>query len=46
MDLPADDPVQRKPDISIAKSVLDWAPKIELDEGLQRTINYFQSELV
>lgn len=40
--LPTDDPKVRKPDISLAKSRLDWEPKIALDEGLRRTINYFQ----
>ena len=44
-ELPIDDPLQRKPDISIAQNKLDWAPKIQLEEGLQKTINYF-SELV
>ena len=44
-ELPIDDPLQRKPDISIAQNKLDWAPKIQLEEGLKRTINYF-SELV
>ncbi len=41
--LPTDDPKVRKPEISLAKSRLDWEPKIALDEGLRRTINYFQS---
>jgi UDP-glucuronate decarboxylase len=40
--LPADDPRQRRPDISVAKQVLDWEPKIALDEGLIRTIRYFE----
>jgi UDP-glucuronate decarboxylase len=40
--LPADDPMQRKPDISLAKKKLRWEPKIALDEGLKKTINYFQ----
>lgn len=39
--LPQDDPKQRKPDISKAKALLDWAPQIALEEGLTRTINYF-----
>ena len=39
--LPADDPTQRQPDISQAKEVLGWEPKIPLDEGLPRTIDYF-----
>ena len=40
--LPADDPTQRKPDISLAKRILDWAPKVTLDEGLPRAIAYFR----
>jgi len=43
--MPADDPKQRKPDITIAKRVLDWEPKVPLREGLGRTIDYF-SEVV
>jgi len=43
--LPADDPMQRQPDISLARSVLNWEPKIPLEEGLIRTIDYF-SKLV
>jgi len=39
--LPADDPVQRKPDISIAKKELNWEPKIDIKEGLEKTIRYF-----
>ncbi len=39
--LPHDDPKQRKPDISLAKSKLNWKPKIPLDEGIQKTIDYF-----
>jgi UDP-glucuronate decarboxylase len=41
--LPADDPMQRKPDISLAKKELDWEPKINLEEGLGRTIDYFKT---
>ena len=41
MPLPADDPVQRQPDISLARQKLDWEPKIALDEGLKKTIDYF-----
>jgi UDP-glucuronate decarboxylase len=41
--LPSDDPRQRQPDISLAKSKLGWAPKVALDEGLQHTIAYFRS---
>ena len=40
--LPADDPTQRKPDISLAKKLLSWSPSINLDEGLDRTIPYFR----
>ncbi len=40
--LPSDDPKQRQPDISKAKELLDWEPKIELREGLEKTIAYFQ----
>ena len=39
--LPADDPKQRQPDISKAKKHLGWEPKVELEEGLEKTINYF-----
>ena len=41
--LPSDDPMQRQPDISLAKNELDWSPKINLDEGLIKTIDYFKS---
>ncbi|OUU08166.1 MAG: NAD-dependent dehydratase [Verrucomicrobia bacterium TMED40] len=41
-DLPSDDPMQRKPDISLAQKVLGWTPNIELSEGLDRTIPYFR----
>lgn len=40
--LPSDDPKQRKPDISLAKKALDWEPKIQLQEGLLKTIDYFR----
>jgi UDP-glucuronate decarboxylase len=39
--LPADDPCQRRPDITRARAQLDWEPKIELETGLRRTIDYF-----
>ncbi len=42
MPLPQDDPTQRKPDISVAGEKLNWSPKIPLDEGLDRTIEYFK----
>jgi len=41
-ELPSDDPKQRKPDISLARSVLKWEPKVQLEEGLSRTIEYFR----
>jgi UDP-glucuronate decarboxylase len=41
--LPLDDPRQRRPDISKAKTLLAWTPKCELDEGLQRTVSYFRT---
>ena len=40
--LPSDDPTQRQPDISLAKKELDWEPKIDIEEGLMKTINYFK----
>ena len=40
--LPKDDPKRRKPDISLAKSTLDWSPVIDLETGLKKTINYFK----
>ena len=40
--LPPDDPVRRRPDISLAKKVLNWEPKVPLEEGLKRTIEYFR----
>lgn len=41
--LPKDDPLQRKPDITLAKQRLGWQPQITLDEGLKRTIDYFKN---
>ena len=41
-ELPADDPTQRKPDISSARNILNWEPKINLNEGLDKTIPYFK----
>jgi UDP-glucuronate decarboxylase len=43
--LPQDDPKQRKPDISLAQSKLDWVPKVGLDDGLKETIAYFRGVL-
>ena len=45
LDLPQDDPKQRKPDISLVKEIFNWNPKIETDEGLKKTINYFRAKL-
>lgn len=44
-DFPVDDPLQRKPDTSLAKKLLDWEPRVQLDEGLDMTIDYFRSML-
>lgn len=41
-DLPSDDPLQRQPDITLAKKELDWEPIIQLEEGLKKTIDYFK----
>jgi len=43
--LPSDDPTQRQPDISKAKELLDWEPKVNLEEGLKKTITYFDKVL-
>lgn len=43
--LPQDDPKQRKPDITLARSELKWEPSIQLKEGLEKTIQYFKQEL-
>jgi dTDP-glucose 4,6-dehydratase len=42
--LPEDDPKQRRPDISKAKKLLGWEPKISLEEGLHLTLNYFKEQ--
>ncbi|MCC5858713.1 MAG: SDR family oxidoreductase [Ectothiorhodospiraceae bacterium] len=44
--LPADDPTQRCPDITLAKQLLGWEPTIGLDEGLRRTIEYFKKTVL
>ena len=43
--LPQDDPLQRKPDISLAKQYLDWTPTVKLEEGLAKTISYFSKAI-
>jgi UDP-glucuronate decarboxylase len=43
--LPQDDPLQRQPDITMARKCLDWEPKLNLEEGLKRTIEYFRSAI-
>jgi UDP-glucuronate decarboxylase len=40
--LPSDDPLQRQPDISLARSALGWEPRVRLEEGLRKTIDYFR----
>jgi UDP-glucuronate decarboxylase len=45
MPLPSDDPTQRKPIIDLAKKELDWEPHIQLEEGLKKTIKYFDGKL-
>ncbi len=42
-DLPKDDPLQRQPDISLAKKILDWEPKVGREEGMKITYDYFKS---
>jgi UDP-glucuronate decarboxylase len=42
-ELPQDDPKKRKPDITLAKDILDWQPKVKLEEGLIKTIEYFKT---
>ena len=43
--LPEDDPKKRRPDISLAKQKLEWEPKVDLEEGLLRTVDYFSKIL-
>jgi len=44
--LPSDDPTQRCPDITLARSILNWEPVVDLEEGLKRTIDYFQNRIL
>jgi UDP-glucuronate decarboxylase len=43
--LPPDDPKQRQPDITLARQLLKWEPKVPLEEGLQRTVAYFKTKV-
>jgi dTDP-glucose 4,6-dehydratase len=43
--LPTDDPKQRKPDISLAKKLLGWEPRVSFDEGIGKTVQYFREFL-
>ena len=43
--LPSDDPMQRRPDITLAKKTLNWKPVVNLENGLKKTISYFEKEL-
>lgn len=44
-DLPVDDPTQRRPDISLAQSLFDWEPSVQLRDGLERTYRWYKAEL-
>ncbi len=46
LSLPEDDPIRRQPDITKAKSILEWQPKISLEEGLVKTIDYFNELMI
>jgi dTDP-glucose 4,6-dehydratase len=43
--LPVDDPKQRRPDITRARTLLGWEPKVQLEEGLVKTIEYFRTKM-
>nr|MBC8363294.1 hypothetical protein [Candidatus Desulfatibia profunda] len=43
--LPSDDPRQRRPDITLAREILGWEPRIQLEEGLKKTVAYFEEVL-
>jgi nucleoside-diphosphate-sugar epimerase len=43
--LPVDDPKQRQPDITRARTLLGWEPKVGLEEGLQKTVGYFRAKV-
>jgi UDP-glucuronate decarboxylase len=42
-ELPSDDPLQRRPNIQKAKEILGWQPSVDLEQGLQQTIEYFRN---
>ena len=44
--LPENDPLLRRPDITRAKTLLNWTPKVSLEDGLKASLEYFQSELL
>ena len=44
--LPNDDPQQRQPDISLAKAIINWAPTVELNEGLKKMIEFFKEDKI
>lgn len=44
-ELPSDDPVQRRPDITLAQEHLGWTPNVELSQGIAKTIAYFEDLL-
>ena len=46
VDLPTDDPLQRKPDISLARKILNWNPAVDIDEGLDLTLSFFRGRNV
>ena len=41
-ELPEEDPLKRKPDITLAKKILNWSPKVDLDDGLKRTYEWYK----
>jgi dTDP-glucose 4,6-dehydratase len=43
--MPPDDPKQRKPDITLARKLLGWEPKVDREEGLKRTLEYFKKKV-
>jgi len=43
--LPTDDPKQRRPDITRARTLLEWEPKVDLEQGLVKTIEYFRTKV-